>query len=209
MSLVLGGFSIWLGLHFYEKAKESENQTAIALEAIRAQTDSLQKLTGRWMDRFTRHATEPRPADEGLMALVSAMADLPTTILTTLRVSPTVDATHVDSLRTELASSYIALYYYSGVANVGLQWSLPSARDYDETDSGHVAIRRLVDSTAADFAYMAGLLQTSDAARLQASPLSHLLVDAKENWRPLVANADQVFRARETGHSPSSDAEAG
>jgi hypothetical protein len=39
-SLVLGGFAIWLSLHFYEKAKDSEKQAALLLEGIRTQTDS-------------------------------------------------------------------------------------------------------------------------------------------------------------------------
>ena len=129
MSLVLGGFSIWLSLHFYEKAKEAEKQTALTLEGIRTQAESLQKLTGRWMDRFTRHATEPRPADEGLMALVSAVADLPTTILTTLRVTPSLDLTQVEPLRAELTNAYIALYYYASVGNVVLQSLLPIPSD--------------------------------------------------------------------------------
>ena|SRR5271157_3891784 len=81
MSLVLGGFAIWLSFQFYSKAKDAETRTAITLEAIKAQSEALQKLTGRWMDRFTRHATEPKPADQGLLALVNAMANLPTTIL--------------------------------------------------------------------------------------------------------------------------------
>lgn len=52
-SLVIGGFAIWLSLRFYEKAKEAEKPAALLLERIRTQTDSLQKLTGHWMDRFT------------------------------------------------------------------------------------------------------------------------------------------------------------
>lgn len=71
MSLAFGGFAIWLSFQFYSKAKDAETRTAVTLEAIRAQSEALQKLTGRWMDRFTRHATEPKPADEGLLALVN------------------------------------------------------------------------------------------------------------------------------------------
>lgn len=29
MSLVLGGFAIWLSLHFYEKGKDAERQAAL------------------------------------------------------------------------------------------------------------------------------------------------------------------------------------
>lgn len=197
MSLVLGGFAIWLGLHFYEKAKESEKQTAPALEAIRAQSDALQKLTGRWMDRFTRHATEPKPADEGLMALVSAMADLPTTILTTLRITPTTDPAQLEPLLSELVDSYIGLYYYTAITNVTAQALLPSPEDYDETSEYHRTVRRFVDVSATDFNHMARTLANADAGRVAASRLSHLLAEAKDVWRPSIRSADAVFRSRQ------------
>lgn len=73
MSLVLGGFAIWLSWAFYSKAKDAEKQTAVTLEAIKAQSNTLQRLTGRWMDRLTRYATESRPADEGLMMLINTI----------------------------------------------------------------------------------------------------------------------------------------
>lgn len=110
MSLVLGGFAIWLALYFYDKAKNSERETAKALEAIRAQSEALQRLTGRWMDRFTRHATEPRPADEGLMQLVNAVASLPTTILTHLEVIRThTDPSSHQTLIREAVDGYVGL----------------------------------------------------------------------------------------------------
>ena len=196
-SLVLGGFAIWLSLHFYERAKEAEKQAAILLEQIKTQTDSLQKLTGRWMDRFTRHATEPRPVDEGLMALVSAVADLPTTILTTLRISPDNDSAQVEPLRSELINTYIGLHYYSGMANVALQTHLPAATDYDETNTGHVFLRRLLDSPAADFNFMAENINAADRSRVDSSRLAHFLQETNREWAPLVRGADAVFRLRE------------
>lgn len=196
-SLVLGGFAIWLSLHFYERAKESEKQAALLLEGIRTQTDSLQKLTGRWMDRFTRHATEPKPVDEGLMALVSAVADLPTTILTTLRITPGAEPTQVEPIRAELVNTYIGLHYYSAVANVALQTHLPAASEYDETNPGHVALRRLIDSTANDFSFMANSINAMERPRVDTSRLAHLLQETNRDWAPLVRNADGVFRNRD------------
>jgi len=108
ISLILGGFAIWLSVYFFIKAKESEKETAKTLEAIRTQSDALQKLTGKWMDRFTRYATEPKPADEGLMMLVNTMANLPTTILTHLRVHTTTEpAPSNEALFGELTDCYM------------------------------------------------------------------------------------------------------
>lgn len=198
MSIVLGFFSIALAVHFYGKAKDAERETAVTLASIRAQGDSLQKLTARWMDRFTRHATEPRPADEGLMALVSAFADLPTTILATMRVSPAPEAAQLEPLYGELVSCYVALYYFTAVANVSLQITLPVAGDYDEANEAHALVRRLVDSTAADFEHMAGILNRVDPSRIAQSAYPHLLADARDNWRPYVRTADQTFRAAQS-----------
>ena len=58
------------------KGKDAETEAAKALEGIRAQTDTLQHLAGKSMNRLTRYVTQPKPADEGMMALVNAMANL-------------------------------------------------------------------------------------------------------------------------------------
>src|SRR5208283_5851218 len=128
MSLVLGGFAIWLSFQFYSKAKDAETRTAITLEAIKAQSEALQKLTGRWMDRFTRHATEPKPADQGLLALVNAMANLPTTILTHLQVHTEPRGGEAQEVAlSEIINGYICLYHYTALANVGWQALLPAS----------------------------------------------------------------------------------
>lgn len=197
MSLVLGGFSIWLALHFYEKARDAEVRTSSLLESIKTQAESLQKLTGRWMDRFTRHATEPKPADESLMALVSAMADLPTTILTTLRITPTDEPQELEPLRAELVAAHIGLYYYSGVANVAFQALLPSASEYDQTNPDHANVRRLVDSTATDFSYIAQVLNAADRSRVETSRLANLLTEALRDWQPHVRTSDAAFQFKD------------
>jgi hypothetical protein len=105
----------------------------LLLQDLRTQADSLQKLTGRWIDRITRHATEPNPVDVGLMALLSAVADRPATNLTTMRVTPAAEKNtqhQMAPLVAELINSYIALRYYFGVGNVAMQTQLPAAADF-------------------------------------------------------------------------------
>ena len=115
----------------------------------------------------------------------------------TLRIGPGVDNTQIDPLRAELVNTYIGLHYYSAVANVALQTHLPTATEYDETNSGHVAIRRLIDSTAADFNFMANSINATDRQRVETSRLAHLLQETNRDWAPLVRNADGAFRFRE------------
>ena len=197
MSLVLGGFAIALSVYFYDKAKNAERETAKALEAIRAQSDALQRLTGKWMDRFTRHATEPKPADEGLLTLVSAVANLPTLILTHLRVQPeSGDPGNEEALRSAVVDGYIALYYYTALANVASQALLPPEEDFDPGEPRHGELKRIVDSSAADFDYMARTLQGIHGNRLASSPYVRLLTEARDVWRPIVRNTDGVYTLR-------------
>ena len=197
MALVLGGFAIWLALYLYSKSKETETKVATSLEAIRAQSEALQKLTGRWMDRFTRHAVEPRPADEGLMQLVHVVASLPTTILAQVQGNNSAtQSQHV--LLQEVVDSYIGLYYYTALSNVVAQGQLPDESVFDAQNSLHTGLQALVDRTASDFTHMANVLQRVDQSRLNASPLSGLLNEAISQWQPYVRYASQVFEARRT-----------
>jgi len=204
MSLVLGGFAIWLSFQFFVKGKESEKQTAIMLEGIKTQTEALQKLTGRWMDRLTRYATEPRPADEGLKLLLSTMADLPTTMLTHLRVQTLDPQLSGEALRTEALNCYIALYYYTAVANVYVKRFIPLASDFDASNPDHVNIQQLVDSTILDFNKVAVILDRTDWSRIQSSPLYDLFITTRDNWRPHVQTTQQILEAdRVTQPAPS------
>jgi hypothetical protein len=195
MSLVLGLLAIGLAIYFYNRAKESETATATALQAIRTQSEMLQKLTGRWMDRFTRHAVEPKPADEGLLQLVQVVASLPTTILAHMQVRHT-DAPNNEPLMKEVVDAYVGLYYYTALANVLAQVQLPSEQDFNADDEYHATVRALVDRTAADVAYVAKVLGGVDQARLGASSLKHLLDEAIERWTPHVRYTSQAFEAR-------------
>ncbi len=195
MALGLGVLAIWLSLYLYSKAKDSEKETAKALEAIRAQSDALQKPTGRWLDRFTRHAVEPKPADEGLMQLVQVVASLPTTILAHLQVRGP-DPSGQEPLLKEIVDAYVGLYYYTALANVLGQGMLPQEADFNPEDPAHVGIQALIDRTVSDFAHMAKLLGSMDQSRLRASSLQHLLDEAMGQWRPLVRFTSQVFEVR-------------
>ncbi len=194
-SLVLGGFAIFLSVYFYTKAKDTEKDTAKTLEGIKAQTETLQRLTGRWMDRFTRYATEPHPADEGLMMLASAMADLPTTILTHLRLqAPTT--TSNEPLISELVSCYILLYFYTAVANVMGQALLPGPDNFDPSIPEHANIKRIIDRSFTDFATIADIITRVDASRLDANYYRNLLLEAQGLWRPLIRNTDSSLASR-------------
>jgi hypothetical protein len=193
-SIILGGFAIWLSLHLYTRSKDAERAVTNGLEAIKAQSEDLQRLTGRWMDRFTRHATEPRPADEGLMMLVSTVANLPSAILTQLSALPQTSAgPSQQALIQESIDGYIGLYYYSALANVLAQSQLPPEHEFDAQNQLHVGIQAIIDGSASDFQLMANALTRADPARVQSSSLQHLLNAAINQWRPHVRSSSQLF----------------
>jgi len=210
MSLVLGAGAIWLSLHFYEKSKDSEKATAVALEAIRAQSEALQKLTARWMDRFTKHATSPRETDEGLLALVSAVTSLPATILAQVRLQSDGGAS-VEAHRHELVSTYIGLFFYA-LGNVALQNILSEVDEDGQNDEVVGGIARLINQSAADFRVMLNTLEGVDRTRLESNPLRPLLMDTNQNWRPFVGNYVEIMARSQTANTesdpPSGDAAA-
>jgi hypothetical protein len=206
LSIALGGFAIWLSLYFYTKAKDTDKSVSNSLEAIRAQSDALQRMTGRWMDRFTRHATEPRPADEGLMQLVHVVATLPTTILSTLEVvrqPAQPDSAAQRTLMLEAVNGYVGLYYYTALTNVVAQCILPPETDFDPANPIHTATRAIIDRAAADFTHMANTLAAVDQSFVRASSLQQLLSEAINLWRPHVRYTSQAFEsARQSQPNP-------
>lgn len=197
VSLILGGFAIRLSVYFYTKAKDAETESAKTLEAIKAQTEALQKLTGRWMDRLTRYATEPRPADESLMMLVSTMANLPTTLLTHFRLQASTQPPRSnEDLLSEIVDCYIGLYYYIAVVNDITQALLPSPDNFDESLPEHKNIKSLIDLSYNDFNYMAQNLSQVNQTRLDNSRVKHLYAQASNTWRPLVRNTEDSLDAR-------------
>lgn len=199
LSVALAIIAIWLSIYFYTKGKDTEKETSSALAAIKAQSEALQKLTGRWMDRFTRHATEPKPLDEGLLSLVNAVANLPTLIITQLKPQP--DTATQETLIAENINCYVLLYHYAALANVLAQGLLPSEDYFDPAESTHSTLASIIDNTVADFNRMANLLNNVHPTRIEQSTYINLLRDTVNRWQPLVKDKDGVFENRRNAES--------
>lgn len=188
---IVGGFSVWLALHLYTKSKDTESHVKESLASIKAQTDTLQKLTGKMMERLTTAVTAPRAADEAFVLLMTTIRDMPTTIAANLR-SPADDAS-LPALRAELLNAYVVLFYYAGVANVASQAYLPSLDAEDE--GSH--LQRIVDQSAADFRLLEGMIDAIDETSVQSSRVLHLHIEAATQWKPLVKDSVAVYRERQ------------
>lgn len=119
------------------------------------------------------------------------MANLPTTILTHLRVqTTTTPQTSTEPLITEIVDCYIALYHWTAIANVTCQALLPSPDTFDEAISEHNNIKRMVDGSYNNFSIVAHALEQVHQDRIRASRINHLLREAQESWRLLVRNTE-------------------
>lgn len=63
-SIALALVAIGQATYFFIKSKDSEKTVETALDGIRQQTETLQKIAGRQLDRLTKFVTEPRPIEE-------------------------------------------------------------------------------------------------------------------------------------------------
>ena len=157
VSLIVGGLAIWLSLYFYTQAKNSERTVQVALEGIKAQTDALQTLNARTLDRLTKYVTTPRDEpNQTIQILYAAIRDLPEMAL---RLRPPAPQAADETTRRELVSAYIALWNYAATSNVWASFQLPSPEDFNEQESYHSLIKYVIDRSAGDFHYMAGIIE--------------------------------------------------
>ena len=61
VSIILAVLAMWFAFYVYDKGKNTDQSITNSLAKIESQAESLQKLSGKWMDRLTRYVTEHRP----------------------------------------------------------------------------------------------------------------------------------------------------
>lgn len=195
VSMVLAAIAIALSVFFYTQSKNTESNVNKSLEAIKTQTDALQKLTGRWMDRLTKYVTTPKDSELNTQwMLFDIIKDLPKDIASHLN-APT-SATQQAQLLNETVSTYCALYYYTAIANYWAQFSLPPLEDFDDNPDLSQFVKEAVDSSYKDFITIAQILQRVDQSVLEASPLKHLVDKTVSQYKNLAADSTMVYAKR-------------
>src|SRR5262245_56185447 len=119
VSIALAGVAIWLSLYFYNQAKGAEGAVSTALADIRAQTATLERITGRQLDRLTKFATQGRSEDPQFAEIMVIFRQL-----TAAALAPPQPA----QLRDPVPDHVVAIYnvmYFSALANIGWQQQLP------------------------------------------------------------------------------------
>jgi len=196
VSLILGGVAIWLSLYFYTQAKNTELRVQVALEGIKTQTDALQALNGKHLDRLTKYVTTPREESTQTAQLFAAtIRDIPDIVLRLL--PPPQAGTHVS--RSEIVHTYLALWNYTATANIWASFCLPSPQNFNEET--HRIVKYVVDRSAADFNYMTGLVDQLRQDEIMACAPSYIQFyrEVQDNLRGMVGDTAHYFaqRARE------------
>lgn len=187
-SLILSILAIWLSLYFYNKSKNTETNVSENLSAIRAQTDTLQKLTARWMDRLTKHATDTTSYDTTLTQLIEVIKIIPTgSNLPQLQ-------SKIEEMTQEAISGFIGMHYYCAVSNVLAQSQLPSTENFDPTSEAHNLTKTLLDNSHQTFFYLDDILNRVDISRIDASPIGTWFKTTEDFWKGSVKNATEVFQ---------------
>jgi len=194
VAVVLALVAIAQSLYFYNQSKNNEQRVSNALESIKTQTDALQKLTGRWMDRLTAYVTQPKQPDDTMLVMIRAITEIPQNIAAQLR-APGQDPS-VPALVNEVVNAYLAIYFYACAANVTLQSWLPPIAELQEGDR----FKQLVDQSYRDVRTMEGLISRFEQRQLESSNLYHLYAET-QNWKPFIADATMVYQARASAGS--------
>jgi hypothetical protein len=190
VSIGLGILAIWLSLWFFKQSKQTESNVDASLIKIETQTEMLQKITSKQLDRLTKFVTEPKSNqnDEQLNELLKTFSQLPQLLL-----APQPNSTPNNEQNLSLL---IALYFYTAQTNWSAASSLPTAEEFDSSIPYHAHIKRIVDMSANDFQSVTNQLSQIDQNKLEAVNTYHLYEETLKNFSGLVKNSSDAFVAK-------------
>jgi hypothetical protein len=113
---VLDLLAIGLSVHFFVKTKNTESAVNSALAEIKQQTNSLERIASRQLDRLTRAVVQPRPETQEIL---EAIKNLPKNSLAD-QPSPKPSTNPAED-REWLIKMQITAYFYASIANILLQ----------------------------------------------------------------------------------------
>lgn len=187
VSVILGFLAIALSVVFYIQAKGAEKETAKTLERIQAQAETLKDITAKQMTRLIKHATDQRPIEE-ILTIITSVKNFPDTNL-----QLHLQQQEINALTTQAIEGYIGSYYYSAVANCLLQFYLPDAQNFDETNQTHIFTKTMIDTSYNDFNNLKILFGKINKTLVQNSPVYSYYTSAEQFWTPLVKDSAMCF----------------
>ena len=196
-SILLAVLAFGFSFYVYDKGRTTDQSITNSLAKIETQAESLQRLSGKWMDRLTRYVTTdrpPGPLDQQLPQLIAVLGQLPQAI--TMKISQPLTSDPPEHLIEELITCYIAMYYYSAQTNFWAAACLPNIEDFDVTNDFHQTTRRVVDVSCQDFQHMANVLGSIELSRLKRNPSFKLLEETRDLWRLHVLSVSDIWAQR-------------
>jgi hypothetical protein len=191
VSAILAIVAIWQAMHFYTQGKNTELHVQTALEGIKAQTDALQALNARSLDRLTKYVTTPREeTSQTTQLLFATIRELPDIVL---KLLPPSQTTTDGPQRREIINAYIALWNYAGTANLWASFMLPRPEQFDEGQQNHRLVKYIIDRSAADFRLMTGIIDQVRQEEIRLSVCAHLYDEAQTHLRPIVGDTAHHF----------------
>lgn len=189
-STVLAVVAMAQSLYFYNQAKASERAAAETLAAIRAQTQTLEKIAGRQLDRLTRFATQPRQPAGDVTHVVALMRELST--LTAAAPPSPAQGTISKEVQTILNTYNVA--YFSALANVGWAAFMANDKNFEEQDATAYAI---IDEAQRFYYANLNQLLSLGTEDLKRAGLEEKLATLRQELEQHLVNAAQVKAARE------------
>ena len=198
ISVILGVVAIAVSIYFFVTNQKTEKNVSNSLTKIETQTDMLQKITGRQIDRLTKFVTEPKSSiiDESLPDIISRLTELPQTMLAQIQQS--AGTGDESQLPFDTISCYIGLYYYTAQTNYWSQLCLPDMDDFNQDNDFHQLAKRVVDLTASDFTFVANILKNFSAEEVESSQLKYLFDETQDFWKKYVRSSADVFISRQS-----------
>jgi len=196
-SIILAVVAIAQATYYFVKTKASEERVAVALADIKSATLALEKLSGRYLDRLTRHVTEnsARQSDD-IYQLATLVAEIPRTRTEQL-AKPTENSLTAEQVQ-EFVSLYILLHHYCALTNICAQLVLPTVSEIDGNNQQQSQICAFVDMSYADFMFFETLLSGISSAVISESPHRMIYEETRSHRRKAVRNIGQMFVAAQT-----------
>lgn len=192
-SISISVIAIFLSIIFYLAGRKTEISVSTSLTKIEAQTDALQKLSGKQIDKSMKHALDGANNSNGndaMAQIMSTLSQIPLTITTILR-QPTENTNDAQTI----ADLYAALYFYTAQTNYWSQYYLPKASEFDSENEFDALTKRIVDLSDSDFNGVANWLSQCDQRLLSQSTLWSYFKVTEEKWRHNVRSSAEVFVA--------------
>lgn len=189
-SIILAILAIFFTVYFFIQAKNSEKEVSNYLKKIEVHTEILENITGKQIDRFTKHLTENSYTFANREE-IAKMLDKSTGLITFKEQISNGNANRADTIRFIIGS-----LYYAALTNYYTYMVLPSIENFDENNAFHNTIKNSLNIAFNDINYIQkeiARLNITDQ-EIEEQGLLNLYNEAKNNWLPLAKDITTAFK---------------